>query len=304
MRKVLERLINLLAMLLTASRPVSAEEIRNTIPGYSEDSGEAFHRMFERDKELLRRIGIPLELRPTDGWEVEHGYVVDPEQYRLSDPGLTDEERAALLLAAQMVRLGGEPAAPEAILKLGGTHTTGAIEPLSADLGLGADTLGEVLQAVAERRMIDFTYRDQPRRMAPYGMGHRRGHWYLVGATSQGQRTHRIDRMKHIAVSADRDAFVRPPEFNLREVLDQLQGEGDQGINASVRFSPEVAWWATRQLGADPSRPDREGWVKVSVPVSNQASFIGWVLSFGDKAEVTEPVELRRAVVNRVKGLA
>ena len=70
MKNVLERLINLLVMLLTSSRPVLAEEIRRTIPGYSADSDEAFHRMFERDKDLLRGIGIPIELRPTDGWEV------------------------------------------------------------------------------------------------------------------------------------------------------------------------------------------------------------------------------------------
>ena len=93
MKNVLERLINLLVMLLTASRPVPADEIRRTIPGYSADSDDAFHRMFERDKELLRGIGIPIELRPMDGWEVEHGYVVDPEKYRMADPGLTDEER-------------------------------------------------------------------------------------------------------------------------------------------------------------------------------------------------------------------
>ena len=65
MRNVLERLINLLVMLLTASRPVPADEIRRTIPGYSADSDDAFHRMFERDKELLRGIGIPIELTPT-----------------------------------------------------------------------------------------------------------------------------------------------------------------------------------------------------------------------------------------------
>ncbi|MFN2487332.1 MAG: hypothetical protein ABR609_12135 [Acidimicrobiia bacterium] len=46
MRNVLERLINLLAMLLTAGRPMLADEIRRTIPGYSESSDDAFHRMF------------------------------------------------------------------------------------------------------------------------------------------------------------------------------------------------------------------------------------------------------------------
>ena len=88
MKNVLERLLNLLACLLTADRPVPAEEIRYTVAGYEGKSDDAFHRMFERDKDLLREMGVPLELRPTDVWEVEFGYVLPPEEYQLDDPGL------------------------------------------------------------------------------------------------------------------------------------------------------------------------------------------------------------------------
>ena len=109
MKNVLERLLNLLACLLTAERPVPAEEIRYTVAGYENKTDEAFHRMFERDKDLLREMGIPLELQPTDVWEVEFGYVLPPDEYQLEDPGLTDEERTALWLAVQIVRLGGQP---------------------------------------------------------------------------------------------------------------------------------------------------------------------------------------------------
>ena len=69
MKRVIERLLNLLAFLLTAGRPVSADEIRMTVAGYDQDNDEAFRRMFERDKDLLRNMGIPLELAPTDAWE-------------------------------------------------------------------------------------------------------------------------------------------------------------------------------------------------------------------------------------------
>src|SRR5690606_12993559 len=116
-RKVIERLLNLLAFLLTTSRPVTADEIRRRVAGYGGSSDEAFRRMFERDKDLLRRIGIPLELSEGNGWGIEAGYLIDPDAYRLPDPGLTDEERAALSLASRVVRLGGSPAAPEALLK-------------------------------------------------------------------------------------------------------------------------------------------------------------------------------------------
>ena len=61
MKNVLERLLNLLAFLLTVGRSVSAEEIRQTVAGYDREADEAFRRMFERDKVLLRKMGIPLE---------------------------------------------------------------------------------------------------------------------------------------------------------------------------------------------------------------------------------------------------
>jgi proteasome accessory factor B len=306
MRNVVERLINLLVMLLTSSRPVPAEEIRRTIPGYSSDSDDAFHRMFERDKDLLRGIGIPIELRPTDGWEVEHGYVVDPSKYKLADPGLTDEERSALFQAAQTVTLGGEPAAPGAILKLGGARLAGAVEPLAADLGEAAETLGDLFQAVSERRRVRFEYKGDERRVAPYGIGHRRGHWYLVGGTRSGERMYRVDRMESIRVEGDANAFERPVGFKIKASLESMPWEAgsDDAVPAVIRFNAEIAWWAAKQLGAGSARTTDDGGLEVTVSVANREAFIGWVLSFGEGAEVVEPEELRQAVINRVKGIA
>ena len=304
MRNVLERLINLLAMLLTATRPLLADEIRRTIPGYSEGSDDAFHRMFERDKDLLRKVGIPLEMRFTDAWEVEKGYFVDPARYKMADPGLTDEERAALFIAAQIVRVGGEVAAPEAILKLGGTRLTGAVEPFSADLGAEAETLGQLFEAVVERRVVMFRYRGETRRVAPFGIGHRRGHWYVVGRTANGQRTYRLDRMDAIQLDEDANAFERPADFDLRAALDAWDLSQETDVKALIRFAPEVAWWATRQLGGVVGQTGADGAITVEVPVTNLGSFVGWVLTFGDGAEVMAPPELRQAVINRVRSVA
>jgi len=303
MKNVLERLINLLAMLLTARRPVTADEIRRTIPGYSPDSDEAFHRMFERDKELLRSIGIPLETAYTDAFEVEHGYRIDPARYTLTDPGLTDDERAALHLAAQMVRLGGEPAAPEAVHKLGGARLTGASEPMAADLGDSSD-LGDLFLAVSERRTVRFGYRGRPRVVHPFGLGHRRGHWYLVGATADGERMFRVDRMERVEVDQRSGAFSRPTSFNIGSALRDLPWEtgSDGTVDAEVRFGPEVAWWAARQLGGRVKAPGDDGALVATIPVANNEAFIGWVLSFGDGAEVLGPPALRQAIVDRVRG--
>lgn len=308
MRKVIERLLNLLAFLLTTDRPVTAEEIRQTVAGYDQSSDEAFRRMFERDKDLLRQMGVPLEWRPTDAWEVEYGYVVPPDAYEMPDPGLTDEERAALWLAAQVVRLGGQPSGPEAVLKLGGSPMAGGGEPLAADLGLAADVLGDLFQAVGERRLIRFDYRERPRRLHPYGLVHQRGHWYVVGEDRDvGElRSYRVDRAERLTLGEERAVFDRPSGFSVRGALPATPWEaGPEDLTATVRFDEEVAWFATRQLPADAAivaAPD--GSVEATMKVANVDAFIGWMITFEAAAEIIGPDMLRQAMVDRVRGAA
>lgn len=299
MRKVIERLLNLLAFLLTSRRPVTADEIRHQVAGYGNSSDEAFRRMFERDKDLLRGIGIPLEHKEGDSWGIEAGYMIDPDSYRLPDPGLSDEERAALALASRVVRLGGGPAAPEALLKLGGIGPGGGSEPLGADLGPAADRLGDLFAAVTERREITFDYRGRERRIQPYGLAHRRGHWYLVGGAEGGNRVFRVDRMQNLEVDEPADAFRRPPDFDLRAEIDAEPWEAgsDETVVATVEFDPEMAWWAARTLRVD----YESGPLTVELPVANVDAFVGWILSFDDAAEVKGPPELRRQVAERVE---
>ncbi|MGA8041014.1 MAG: WYL domain-containing protein, partial [Acidimicrobiia bacterium] len=152
MQSVIERVLNLLIYLLESPTPVTADDVRRTVLGYGDQSDDAFHRMFERDKDLLRRLGVPLELRALDAWEVDFGYIVDPDKYAIPDPGLTEEERVALSVAARMVRLGGGNAGLEGLLKLGGVERGVGLEPLGADLGAGASVLGDLFRAVTERR--------------------------------------------------------------------------------------------------------------------------------------------------------
>ena len=302
MKRVIERLLNLLAFLLTTGRPVSADEIRSTVAGYDQDNDEAFRRMFERDKDLLRNMGIPLELRPTDVWEVEYGYVVPRDEYELPDPGLTDEERAALWLSAQVVRLGGQPSGPEALLKLGGGAMSGAGEPLAADLGRSAASLAVVFQAVTERRVLRFAYRSRARVVHPYGLVHQRGHWYLVAGEGGEVRVYRVDRGSEYAVEGSPGAFERPANFRLREALPSLPWEaGEEDLEAIVRFDPEVAWWARRQL-AEPASELPDGSLEARIHVANPAAFIGWMLAFEDHAEIKSPAALRTQLLDLVRG--
>ena len=302
-QRVIERILNLLAFLLTVGRPVTADEIRTTVAGYEQGTDEAFHRMFERDKDLLRRLGIPLELAPTDGWQVEHGYVVDPEAYALPDPGLTDDERAALWLAAEVVRLGGQVGAADAVFKLGGAPVTASGEPLAASLSEGAEDLGAAFLAVAERRFLTFDYRAKVRRVAPYGLVHRRGHWYVVGAEGDAVKVFRMDKASQVEVTDQAKAFARPAGFRAADAIPETPWEaGGEDMAATVLFDSDMAWWARRQIGNRGSTEELEdGTLRVELPVANPEAFIGWLLSFDDGAELVAPAELRQRLVTRLR---
>lgn len=307
MRKVIERLLNLLAFLLTTGRPVSADEIRQTVAGYDQSSDEAFRRMFERDKDILRQLGIPVEWKATDAWEVEFGYVIPPDQYEMPALDLTDEERAALWLAAQVVRLGGQPSGPEAVIKLGGSPMTGGGEPLAADLGLAAEVLGQVFEAVSDRRPLTFRYRDKKRRFHPYGLAHQRGHWYMVGEDQavEEMRSYRVDRAERIETDTEA-TFERPAGFSARTALPQAPWEaGPEDITAEVHFDADVAWWARRQMPSTAVVTEAaDGSITATLRVSSPDAFLGWIITFDEQAEVIGPPQLRSALVDRVRGVA
>src|SRR3974390_2306884 len=119
----LERLVNLVAALIETPRPLTRNEIRERLDGYSDDD-EAFRRNFERDKEVLREMGFPLTtVSPDPSHPEEVGYRIPRELYELPDPGLDESELAALRLAAGAVQLDGLPGKEtvvRALRKLGG----------------------------------------------------------------------------------------------------------------------------------------------------------------------------------------
>ena len=112
----LERVTDLLLVLLDTRRPLSLREIADRVPGYPEGH-DARRQAFERDKALLRGEGVPVLTVPVEG-EDQQGYRIDPDAYYLPDLGLEPDEQAALNVAVAGVHL-GEPIGRRALAKLG-----------------------------------------------------------------------------------------------------------------------------------------------------------------------------------------
>ncbi|MDQ4148717.1 MAG: WYL domain-containing protein [Actinomycetota bacterium] len=312
-----ERLLNLIVMLLETPRPVTAKQIHQTIPGYGQDQWDSFKRMFERDKEELREMGIPVELASVDAWDLEQGYRIPKERYYLPDINLQPDELAALWLAAGLVRMSDSRSARTALTKLSGEDLPSEKEDfpwLSADLGLAAPNLPAVAECVAERKRLVIDYRSKDglktRTVEPYGLVHRRGRWYLVGndLLTREVRSFRLDRV---------EGQVRPsepgrtgPEFEVPPGLDPKAlvelppfAQGARPIKARVRFDSATAWWVKRAFPWMQTEMGDDMSADAEVEVSDEDAFVSWLLGFGEGAELLGPPHLRQKILDRLTAL-
>ncbi len=320
-----ERLINLIAMLLEARRPVTLERIRNSIPGYQQASVPSFKRMFERDKSELREMGVPIRVEPVDAFGEEMGYRIPKEEYYLPEIDFTPEEKVALLLVNRLASGGVIPLSREAgsaLLKLspdlgdvGRSGRTGYAPLRFAHPAESLETLTTLWEASVRRRTVRFTYRSlgssqsQERSIDPYGLYFDRGAWYVVGychlrGEVRSFRVSRIESQVEAVSTPDKGPdFARPEDFRLREHARILPWEFEEGTHyrAEVRFSPRIAWLVERDLGdVYPFRYLKGGGGKLRVTVRNEDAFCNWVLSFAEDAEVVSPPELRSKVRDRL----
>ena len=294
----LERRLELL-MLLRNATPLTRAEIADRLPVYAGD-GEAPRQLFERDKRVLKSIGVPVRTVPAPG-EDGSRYTVDRAEYDLPALDLSLEERTALSIAATMVdfEAGWEDGA---VRKLGGPGAVPA--PVVASLPAD-DHLPALHEGLRRRHPVRFRYRGRERRVRGQGFLFREGHWYLVAEDEGLRKTFRVDRIDG-RVALDEDETyevvdrVRPADALPR---DPVEIGDDAPVDARVRVSgPPAAREARR-------RPDRARWsddgtvVELVVPVTNRDAFRSWLLGLRDHAEVLEPVDLRAEVVDWLRAV-
>jgi proteasome accessory factor B len=310
----LERLVNLVALLLETGRPLTFEEIRGVLPAYDQPDKASAKRQFERDKDTLRQIGIPVEAVATDAWEVEEGYRIPKDRYELPDISFTPEEVAALFVAAHAPGQDGDAAL--AFRKLAPGAGGGGLEPAGdAAAPVGVDASGphlpQVADAVSGRRRVRFRYRPVSGRAGrrdvdAWALLFRGGAWYLLGR-DRGRKEPRSFRLSRV-VSAIEDAGPGKPPPEGFKASEQLRvgpwGLGEPETTARVAFSPKVVWWALAGVpGARTLRTRRDGWTEAEVPAVAGDSFVSWVLSFGPDARVLAPRALREAAVRALEAV-
>jgi len=303
----LERLTNLIAVLLDTPRPLTVEEIVDQVPGYPPER-DSYRRQFERDKATLREVGIPVSLEAVHAFEQEAGYRIRRRDYQLPPLELSDDERLALHLAVTAVRLEGDggPDGRHALVKLGAMDGTGA-RPLAALPTVPA--MPFLFDAMRQRAPVRFAYRTGTREVEPYSLLSRHGHWYLIGwdRARAGIRAFRADRIGSVPEQGPAGAFVRPDGFDPRSALRQhpWQFGDEEPTEARLLVDADQAAWVLDEVGegAVVQRRD-DGSVVVALTVTNRSAFRSFALGFLEHGEVLEPAEIRQEIIAWLEAMA
>lgn len=322
-----ERLTNLFIALLTTRGFITAEKIRATVIGYGDQSDEAFSRMFERDKNELRDLGIPLETGRTSAFDTIDGYRIKRDAYALPDIDLTPEESAAVAVATTLwesperitttqtallkLRAAGVDIDPVAEVSI----TTGAGP---AGLRGSEEALGVLFAAIESGRAVQFGHRPSPvdpytvRTVEPWGVVTAQGRWYLVGhdRDRDGTRVFRLSRISpDVKAVGPQGVVARPDGVDLRALVNDSIEAAVSGGRTAV---PVTVWVADgraislRRLGRPTGRRTiggREGDV-LDIDSGSTDWLAREIAGHGADALVLEPSSLRADVVARLTAQA
>jgi len=308
-----ERLVNLVICLLSTRQFLTAERIRDAVPGYegadgSKATDEAFKRMFERDKAELRELGIPLETGRNSHFDSEDGYRIRRGDYELPTIEFDAAEAAAVGLAARLWQSAtlGEPAR-QALIKLraAGTEVRAADAPGAVPhLDASDPSLPALLEAARSSTVVRFDYQKsgagapERRTLEPWGVLSWRRRWYVVGYDRDREepRSFRLSR-----ISGAVEVVGRPRVFERPEKVDLLE-------MVSGRWPGEDRLAVVRVSGAGAGQLRRIAESEVDGLLTIAFTDPQWlarvIAGAGASAEVVEPPDLVAAVVERLRAAA
>jgi len=326
-----ERLLNLVAFLLSSRTAVPFSKIKGRVAGYDDDATpEALEKRFDRDKAELRSLGVPIVYEPLDD-KGDEGYRIPREQYFLPEIRLDFREAAALAVVQRYsLSSPGDPLArplQSALRKvLVDSPLTGAASASVTEqhmLGLRTEkapgdlsaNLALLTDAALRRRPLRFRYyaigRDETsqREVEPYGIGWHELHWYLVGRDKgrEDVRQFRVDRIRGRARVLAGPTFDVPEDFDVSDHVGRpaflLRRDG-KGERVKVELKPEVAFMARDALQEGSSFRDlSNGGGLLEFEANDHAAVIRFVARHAERARVVAPPALRREAIATFKDI-
>ncbi|MGA4507690.1 helix-turn-helix transcriptional regulator [Propionibacteriaceae bacterium G1746] len=309
-KKNTERAMQLFFVLQSTHQPLPKSRIYDAVDRYRDlPRNENLDRMFERDKDLLRDLGVEISTVRIDE---EECYLLPSRDLALPDVDFTAEERAMLAVAGQLWNqhsVGEE--SRQALTKLAAAGVeldetiTQAAQP---DLWAPEPGFQEFWDANIARRRVRFTYRNnngevRERDLEPWVMAQRAGRWYVIGFDrSRGEAR----KFKLARVVGDPEPYGEAGAYEVSGDLDapalvasiKPERDAEQAVLA-IRgdYAPGL-----RRRGVVTEHADvPDGYAAYSVAYAWDASLVREVARFGADVLVLEPTSLREAVIRHLR---
>ena len=301
----IERLMDLTVTLLNATQGLTLDQIVSELPNYPHSSPVASRQQFERDKVLLRRRGVEVEVVQT-GAPNDYRYWIDESRYYLPDLDLTPREIAALDLAIAVVGINGVSEV-DGLAKIGLGNVSSASPIVDVEISPYSPLLYQAIFMQAETR---FDYSGVRRRVLPISLRFILGHWYLEAYdTADGiSKNFRVDRIES------------EPSLGTRGSGEVPEGAVDSGRILSVPSAVEedvatetlvlevdarATWRLERALGAEYVTERRsDGSAILTIPIRSWNQARSWVIGLLDSAVVLSPEHARSSMVRWLTSVA
>ena len=298
-----ERLINLTLALLSSKRYLTKSEIFNNVAGYS-GSPETMERMFERDKDELRNLGIRIEVRALDPlFEDDQGYLIDSNTFQINPNDFSQEEIFLLTMAANLWHGSAlQKDSKAALLKiqsLDGLVATNTVASPVIEDNEDSKKLLLIFDAVQRFITLEFEYKGTIRQVKPYGIYTRRGFWYLAAQENDVVKSFKVVRIgQQIRATSKAQAFYKPSEFKLSAFLEDINSPTTSKAEVRIRKNQALALRKRHKV----EEVDSE-WDKLFIDYIFEEDLIESLLWYGSNLVVISPTSIRDQIINRAKGL-
>ena len=294
----IDRLIGILSVLLQ-KETVTAPELAELF--------EVSRRTINRDIDTLCYAGIPIRTKQGSG-----GGIYIARGYRIDRTVLTSKDMQTILAGLRSLdSVSGSSYYGQLMekLQIGSSNLLSGKDSMLIDLSSWykeslAPKIALIQDAIESRHLLRFDYfapsGESSRTIEPYYVVFKWSSWYVWGWCNKRKdcRLFKLNRMDNV--------IMTDKKFELREVpVPNLSNEKvfKGGIEVRALFDPDVKWRLMEEFGPKCFEETKDGRLLFSAEYTDMDNLISWILTFGDKAEVIEPEEARKKLLEIVEAI-
>ena len=289
----IDRLIGILSVLLQ-KETVTAPELAELF--------EVSRRTINRDVETLCYAGIPIRTKQGAG-----GGIYIARGYRIDRTVLTSKDMQTILAGLRSLdSISGSSYYSRLMEKLqtGSSDMISGKESMLIDLSSWykdslAPKIALIQDAIEDRHLISFDYfapsGESKRTIEPYYVVFKWSSWYVWGWCRK-RRDYRLFKLNRMDKVKETDKTFEVRNAPLPDLSNEKVFAG--GIKVKALFAPEVKWRLIEEFGPKCYEETDDGRLLFTAEYSDMDNLISWIMTFGDKAEIIEPKEVRKKLLD------